>query len=87
MLKKSYYFFPVLIVFAFLSHIRPLYAYDSRFSYLPKDKATHLKNLCTITNLAQTATWLNEEELAIGRWRFMYDRCIERYHCSSSKIQ
>lgn len=42
-----------------------MYGYDSQFS---DHKSIYLKTSCSITNLAQTAIWLNEEKLVIGRW-------------------
>ncbi len=58
--KKSCFLF-VLVALAFFQ-IAPLVAFDSGA------KATQFKALSTITNLAQSATWLNENKLAVGRW-------------------
>ncbi len=65
MLKKCCYFFSILFLFSCCSQTRQEHAYVSQFS---NDKNINLKTLCGITNLAQAAIWLNDEELVIGRW-------------------
>jgi len=79
MFKKSYYFFSFLLVFSFFSQTTSLCAYD-QFCYSSSNKNPKLKILSSITSLAQAATWLNEEQLAIGRW----DGTITLFSCKDS---
>lgn len=81
MLKKIPYCL-FCIFFTFLSQIAPLngYGHSSQILNPYSEKSTYLKTLSTITNLAQTAIWLNEEKLAVGRW----DGTITIFHCEDS---
>jgi len=74
MLRKIPYLLSAFFIFTFFSQIRPLTADDNR------EKTTRLRTLLTITNLTQAAIWLNEEELAVGRW----DGTITIFNCKNS---
>ena len=66
---KKFLILSIAFVFTFSPCISNLRTYESRaICLLPAEQKAELKTLSTSTTLTQTALWLNEEVLAVGRW-------------------